>query len=179
MFDGDEAAMERFLSAVCTPAWNLELDREREFAEAIATLQGEHPTQASNIAAYRERWIEMIGGTIPGAVEIVEELHASGIPLYALSNIARESFDKLSARHPFMAHFRGALVSGDVKLLKPDQAIFRLLAEKFQLVPERTLFVDDVPANVAGAEEVGFRGHAFSHASALREELVLAGVLKA
>ena len=177
LFGGDEGAMERFLATVCTPAWNLELDRGRSFEEAIFTLREEHPAEGERITAYRERWIEMIGGTVPGTAEILEELHETGVLLYALSNIARESFDKLVERYAFMAHFRGALVSGDERLLKPDPAIFRLLAERFRLVPQRTVFVDDVPANVAGAEEAGFRGHVFVGAEGLREALVEAGVL--
>jgi 2-haloacid dehalogenase len=171
VFDGDEIAMERFLAAVCTPAWNLGLDRGRSFEEAIGTLRQEHPAEAERITAYRERWIEMIGGTIPGTPEILEELDAAGVPLYALSNIARESFDKLRAKFPLMQRFRGALVSGDERVIKPDPRIFQLLAERFTLTPERALFIDDVAENVAGAESVGFLGHHFTGAMGLRGRL--------
>lgn len=177
VFGGDEAAMERFLGEVCTSAWNIELDRGRSFAEAVAVLQAEHPAEAEHIAAYRERWIEMIGGTIPGTPEIVAELHAARMPLYALSNIARESFDKLCERFPLMAYFRGALVSGDERIVKPDPAIFRRLAERFDLTPERTLFIDDVAENVAGAESVGFIGHHFTGAAVLRARLTARGLV--
>ena len=177
VFGGDEAAMERFLGTVCTSAWNLELDRGRSFEEAIAELQAEHPGEAERIAAYRERWIEMIGGTVAGTPEILEELHEAGMPLYALSNIARESFDKLGERFPLMGRFRGAVVSGDERIIKPDPAIFRRLAERFGLAPERTLFIDDVAENVAGAESAGFLGHHFRRAAGLRGLLVELGVL--
>jgi hypothetical protein len=46
VFGGDEAAMERFLSEVCTPVWNARLDAGRSFAEGIAELIREHPGQA-------------------------------------------------------------------------------------------------------------------------------------
>src|SRR5882762_1528541 len=39
----DEARMEWFLANICTPAWNLEQDRGRPFASAVAELVGEHP----------------------------------------------------------------------------------------------------------------------------------------
>ena len=45
MFDGDEAAMERFLASVCTPAWNLELDGGREFAERVPQVRAACPSQ--------------------------------------------------------------------------------------------------------------------------------------
>ncbi len=176
LFGGDEAAMERFLGTVCTPAWNLELDRGRPFATAIEALQREHPTHAEHIAAYRERWIEMVRSPIAGTVAILEELHAHGVPLYALSNIGAESFAMARRRFPFMELFRGAIVSGDEGLLKPDPTIFRLLAQRYALDPAHTVFVDDVPANVEGAEAVGFHGHVFTSPDVLRAALVSLGL---
>jgi 2-haloacid dehalogenase len=176
VFAGDEEGMERFLATVCTSEWNLELDRGRSFEEAVAELQAAHPDHHEQIGAYRERWIEMIGGPIEGTVAIVEELHRAGVPLYALSNIHGESFLKARERFPFMQHFRGALVSGDERIIKPDPEIFRLLAQRFGLVPERTVFVDDVPANASGAASVGFHAHAFTTPEALRKDLIALGL---
>jgi 2-haloacid dehalogenase len=82
----DEAAMERFLATVCTPAWNAEHDRGRPFAEGIAELAARHPAHAVTIAAWHERWEEMLGGEISGTVELLAELRAAGVPLYVLSN---------------------------------------------------------------------------------------------
>ena len=61
LFVDDEAAMETFLAEVTTSAWNLQMDAGKAFAEAIDELQREHPGHADLIAAYRERWPEMLG----------------------------------------------------------------------------------------------------------------------
>jgi 2-haloacid dehalogenase len=71
------------------------------------------------------------------------------------------------------------LVSGEVGLAKPDPAIFRLLAQRFGVDPADAVFVDDSPANVTAAREVGFDGIVFTDATALRRDLVARGLLGA
>ena len=54
--------------------------------------------------------------------------------------------------------FHGVVISADEKLVKPDAAIYRRLTDRFGLDPAQCLFVDDMPANVAGAQAVGWQG---------------------
>ena len=61
LFDG-AAAMESFLSEVCTPAWNAQLDAGRPWPEAIESLAREFPAQSDLILAYDTRWEEMLAG---------------------------------------------------------------------------------------------------------------------
>lgn len=68
-------------------------------------------------------------------------------------------------------------MSGDVGLVKPDRRIFELAATRFHLDPTRTLFIDDSPANVAGASAAGFRTHRFTSAEALKEDLLAHALL--
>ena len=51
--------------------------------------------------------------------------------------------------------FHAVVISGDVGLHKPDEAIFRLGAERLGVPPEECVFVDDLRENCAGAEAVG------------------------
>ena len=67
LFD-DAEAMERFLGEICTSDWNLELDRGRPFAEAVAERIALYPDFADLIRAYDARWSEMIAGPIAGTV---------------------------------------------------------------------------------------------------------------
>ena len=69
----DDAEMERFLSEVCTPAWNLRQDEGRPWAEAISSLASRHPEQRELIAAYRDRWEETLAGPIGGTVALLDE----------------------------------------------------------------------------------------------------------
>lgn len=160
LFD-EEEAMERFLADVCASAWNLELDRGRPFAEAVAELAARHPDLAAPIRAYDTRWSEMIAGAIAGSVALLERLAEAGVPLYALTNFSDEKFAETVARFPFFQRFAGIVVSGRVKLLKPDPAIYRLLLETYRLAPADCLFIDDSPANVEGARNVGLRAERF------------------
>jgi 2-haloacid dehalogenase len=167
----DEAAVEEFLATVCTPEWNAELDRGRPFAEGVAELVERHPEHAANIAAYHERWPEMVAGDIPGTVEVLAELRAAGVPLYALSNWSAETFAITRGRFEFLEWFDGLLVSGEERVTKPDPAIFRLLLDRVGLDPAATVFVDDAEANVAAARRLGIDAVRFTGPEQLRREL--------
>lgn len=79
------------------------------------------------------------------------------VHLYYLSNMPSPFARVLESRHDFLRHFDGGIFSGDVKLAKPDPAIFELLAERYGLAPADTLFIDDLAANVAAARQLGWQ----------------------
>jgi 2-haloacid dehalogenase len=177
LFEDDEA-MEHFLSHVCSPAWNLEQDRGRSIAEGVALLQGEHPEHADLIAAYYERWDEMAPRAIHENVAVLEELANAGIPVLGLTNFSAETYPRAVARFPFFERFAGVVVSGEVGLLKPDEAIYRLLLERHGLEASRTVFVDDLGKNVAGAKAVGIDAIHFRAGMDLRRAMVERGLLR-
>jgi 2-haloacid dehalogenase len=167
----DEGEVEEFLATVCTPEWNAEQDRGRPFAEGVAELVERHPAHAAAIAAFHERWPEMLGGDIPGAVELLAELRATGLPLYALTNWSAETFVVARERFAFLDWFDGLLVSGEERIIKPDPAIFELLLDRFGLDPGSTFYVDDSPANVAAAAALGLDAVRFTGPGQLRRDL--------
>jgi 2-haloacid dehalogenase len=169
--------MEHFLATVCTPEWNLAQDRGRPWDEAIAELSAAHPAQAHLIAAYRARWPEMLGGAIDGTVAILTELHARGTPLYALTNWAADTWPHGRDGFPFLRMFRGILVSGEEGLIKPDPAIFRLLAARYGLVLTDCVFIDDNTKNAEAAGALGMHAIRFQDPGALRRELTGIGLL--
>jgi 2-haloacid dehalogenase len=176
LFDGDEAAMDRFLATVCTPEWNRRQDAGRPWSEAIATLVAEHPEHAELIRAFWDRWPETLGDAIAPTVDVLAGLHQGGIPLFALSNWSAETFPLARPRYPFLEWFDGIVISGEVGAAKPDRRIYEALIERHDLDPASLAFVDDVPANVAAAEELGMRGVTFTSAAALRQDLESLGL---
>ncbi len=172
----DEAEMERFLAEVCTPAWNLEQDRGRPWAQAIAELSAQHPEKAELIAAYRARWPEMLNGAIAGTVALLERLDQAGVPLYALTNWSAETWPYAERLFPFLARFRGIVVSGRIGMVKPEPAIYRHALARYGLAPQRTLFIDDAPRNVEGARAVGLNAIRFVGAEALARDLARYGL---
>jgi 2-haloacid dehalogenase len=167
----DEAAVEEFLATVCTPEWNAEQDRGRPFAEGVAELVERHPAHAAAITAYSERWPEMLAGEIGGSVEVLAELRAAGMPLYALTNWSAETFVVARERFAFLEWFDGVLVSGEERMIKPDPRFFNLLLDRFGLAPEATFYVDDSGANVAAARRLGLDAVRFTGPGQLRREL--------
>lgn len=166
LFD-DDARMEWFLSEVCSPDWNAEQDGGRTWDEAVAEAQERHPGEAERIAAYRDRWPEMLAGAIEPTVAVLEALHAKDVPLYALTNWSRETFPVAREQYPFLGLFRDIVVSGEVMMKKPDPEIFHLLLSKIGVEPGSVLFIDDSPANVQAAEALGLAAHHFRDAGSL------------
>jgi putative hydrolase of the HAD superfamily len=80
------------------------------------------------------------------------------VRLFFLSNMPQPFARALERRHAFLALFEGGIFSGDAKLGKPDAAIYRLLADRYALAPEQTVFIDDLPANVQAAKALGWDG---------------------
>ena len=163
--------MEHFLTHVCSPAWNHEQDAGRSFAEGCAALVREFPDARPLIEAWRERFDETLGGPIAGTVEILAALRERGVPLYALSNWWAETFPIARARFDFLGWFDGIVISGEFGAAKPDPRIFAHLLETYGLRADATVFIDDVPANVAAASAAGMHTILFTDPAALRVAL--------
>ncbi len=114
--------------------------------------------------AYVEDAIAMQEEIAPTA-KLVAELSQRGYKLYVLSNMAREFIDFLRLR-PIYSAFDGEVVSCEEGTVKPEEAIYRMLLERYNLVAEESLFIDDRAANVAMAESLGINAHLFVKARA-------------
>jgi len=177
LFHGNEAAMEWFLAEICSPEWNAAQDSGRSWHEAVETLVRRHPEHRELIVAYDERWPEMLGGPIDGTVEILGELRGAGLRLAALSNWSAEKFPVARERYDFLGWFEDVVISGEVGIAKPDPRIYRHLLERTGFHPARTLFVDDVAANLAAAAELGMVVRRFTDPGSLRADLRGLGLL--
>jgi 2-haloacid dehalogenase len=177
LFAEDSAAMEQFLANVCTPEWNRQMDAGKPFAEAVTELQREHPEHAELIEAWHLRWPEMLGGAIEASVALLEELRRRGHRLYALTNWSAETFPLAREQFEFLQHFEEIVVSGEVRLLKPDPRIFELATARCDLDPARTVFIDDSPANVSAAQAQGFVAVQYVDSARLRTSFAELGVL--
>ena len=173
----DRERMEWFLSNVCTSAWNLDLDRGRLIAEAVAERIALFPDLAAEIRAFDERWMEMVPGAIAGSLALLDRLRERGAPLYAITNFSRAKFDVAARRFEFLNHFDGVIVSGDEKLVKPDPAIFRLFLSRYGFSAADCLFIDDSAANVEAARAIGMAAHHFDGPGALEARLRKHGLL--
>ncbi len=177
LFDGDDAAMERFLAEVCTMEWHHAHDLGVPPERTCTALARAHPDQAELIWAWSRRSEEMISGPIEGSVQLLRELKSAGQPCYALTNMERETYPLRHERFEFMQWFDGAVVSGFEGVAKPDAAIFELLLDRFDLDRETTVLIDDSPTNVRAARSVGMQAVEFESPERLRLWLDDAGLL--
>jgi len=150
-----EAEMEWFLGNVCTPAWNLEQDRGRDWDEAVALLVKEHPAHEASIRAFHERWPETVSGVYEQNVALLLRLREAGVPNYCITNFSGQKFVLAKEIYPFLAGFDGVIVSGDERLLKPDAAIYHLLLDRYGLEAQDCVFIDDSRANIETARQIG------------------------
>ena len=167
----DPAQMEDFLARICTPDWHYAHDLGEDTRQSCRRLASRHPEQRDMIMAWAERNQEMTNGQFDEAVAVLAELRAAGIPCLALSNMEAETFPLERARFAFMDWFDGYVISGIEKVAKPDRRIFQILLSRYRLVPAATVFIDDTPANVAAAGDLGIRALRYTGAGALRADL--------
>jgi 2-haloacid dehalogenase len=152
----DAQARARFFREVLPPEWNLEQDRGRAWAEAEAEAIARHPAHEDLIRAWRRHWHEMVPDAIDENVAVLADAQKAGIPCYAITNFAADTFAEAQARFPFLTGFDGIIVSAHERLLKPDPAIFDLFLARYRLTAADCLFIDDSDKNVAAAARLGF-----------------------
>ena len=165
-----------FFDNVCTGAWNVEQDRGRTWEDAEALLIAEHPGHEENIRNFRRHWHEMVPHAYDDSVAIMEGLIDAGHDVTMLTNFASDTFREASERFLFLKKPRGVTVSGDVRLIKPDPAIYRHHAASFGLEPAASLFIDDSPKNVEGAKDAGWQAVHFTDAKTLKTDLARLGL---
>ena len=168
----DDEARLKFIEESDFFGWHESMDGGRPYDEAAAELSEKFPAYAHLIAAWSDRFGETITGPVPGVHDIVEALHARGVPLFAITNFSADFWPPfVSKERAFFDRFSDIVVSGEVKLLKPDPAIYWLALDRFRLRPAEALFVDDREINVEAALALGMKAHLFTDAADLRARL--------
>jgi 2-haloacid dehalogenase len=169
---GEEEAA-RFLAADDFDflAWNHRADAGASWGDLEDELARTHPHWHDHARAYRTNFGRSLVGAIDENVAVLRDLHAAGVPLFALTNWSHELFPHALQRFDFLALFEDIVVSGTERLAKPDPAVFEVLRERVGRPLEECVFVDDSPANVAAATEAGMDAIHFDGTQPLRPRL--------
>jgi putative hydrolase of the HAD superfamily len=164
-FDGDWGAFDR---GVLSPA---------ELSERIARRTGLGVVQARAVIDAVPAALTPIAGT----VDLLERLHprqrVRGRGLYYLSNMPEPYAQHLEATHGFLSLFERGVFSARVRLIKPEAAIFKHAAEWLGIEPADSLFIDDMPRNVAAARAAGWQALLFENPADCECELAALGLL--
>lgn len=108
------------------------------------------------------------------AIPWIKSLKERGYHVYYLSNYSEFMIDATRNALDFLPYTDGGVFSCDVKLIKPEPEIYRALLEKYHdLIPEESVFLDDVEKNVQGAQAFGIHGIVFQNFEQARAELDL------
>ncbi len=169
--------IDRFLGEINFVEWNVQQDKGRPFAQAVAELSRKFPQHEHLIRAYHEYWEDSVVGPIDGSVAILKKLKQLGYSLYGLSNWSAETFPLVRSKYSFFDYFDGIVISGEAKMIKPDAEIFYHLLSKFNLNAGECLFIDDSPANINTAQRIGLSTLRFESPSKLESELIKLDVL--
>lgn len=89
-------------------------------------------------------------------IELIKNLKEQGYKLYLLSNTQKYSYEKFIKDIEYL--FDGITLSFKEHLLKPYNAIYERLIDKYNLVPEESLFIDDREDNISTANKYGIKG---------------------
>lgn len=167
--EADAAALQHTLFG--SPAWNL-LDSGTISYDTMLRVARAHLDERlwPNLDACFTGWAAY-SAPIEQTNALAAELKREGYGIYLLSNAGTHIHDQLS-HMPAWSLMDGAVVSGEERLMKPDPAIYRLLCERYGLLPEECLFVDDNADNCEGARAAGMRAVRYAgDVAAIREAL--------
>lgn len=151
------------------PMWN-ERDRgaypEEYYVEAFKKNAPGYEKQIEEVfAGIQDAVVEY-----PFSVDWVRSIKKQGYQVLLLSNYAEVSFRYARERFESLGLADGGVISYEEKVVKPDKRIYEILLERYHLIAEETLFLDDLEANVKAAEALGIHTiHVTSHENAVQE----------
>lgn len=159
----DEQERRWFLTHVCALDWVIQQDGGQTIEEGTAELVAKFPEHETLIRAFYERWHEMIAGVLEDGIATLEKLDAAGVPLFGLTNWSAETFPYAWENFPVLRRFKDIVVSGRVKLVKPDPAIFAEMMKRIEphlpgVRPSELVFIDDNLKNAEAATALGWHG---------------------
>ncbi|SVC97330.1 uncharacterized protein METZ01_LOCUS350184, partial [marine metagenome] len=136
--------------------WNVQQDAGRTIKEAEEEIIPKFPQYEQQIKMYYTNHRKMIKGVFFDSIEILDKLKKNNYFCYVLSNWSAETFVGMTEDYPFLKQFDGLLISGQDNLIKPDPAIYKLAIQRFDLDPEKTVFIDDKLENIETARKLNF-----------------------
>jgi FMN phosphatase YigB (HAD superfamily) len=112
--------------------------------------------------SFRETW-RSIFDPIPAMWKTIAALKARGLRLFLFSNINSIHGPWAIDTYEVMNHFDGRVFSYEVGSLKPEPEIYHAALQLHDLQPETTLYIDDLPANIATGRDLGFPSHQYDY----------------
>ena len=123
------------------------------------------------IEMLRQVEIEIWAHTDPGMLDWLSRLHTAGIKTALLSNMPLDLMAYVLANFQWMENFAFKTFSAEVRLIKPDRAIYEHTLRGLGVAAAETLFVDDRETNIKAARSLGIRAVQFRSIAQLKNDL--------
>lgn len=153
------------------------IDEGALFRETIYDWAERYPEWRTEIRMWYDRWIELASPRIEGSIRLQRALRAKGIPVFALTNFGRHSFEEAVPKMDFLMDFDRHYVSGRMGVIKPDPRIYEMVEVDCGIAATRLLFTDDRADNITAAARRGWRTHQFESWQGWARRLVAEGLL--
>lgn len=169
-FEGER--FEKIAAAtVHSPWWN-ELDRGcmsvQELIDRFSEAVPQYRDDIERIFAHTGEIVRLYDYAIPW----IRELKAGGYRVYVLSNWPEPMYESNKDTNLcFLPELDGGILSFQEKRIKPEREIYELLCDRYDIDPERAVFLDDNAANIEGARAFGLNVIRFQTYEQAKEEL--------
>ncbi len=106
----------------------------------------------------------------------IMDLKKKGLKVYLLSNYARNTYNLSKEKLDFLEMMDGRIFSWEVKKVKPEKEIYQSLIDKYNLVPENCVFIDDKQINLDAAKQLGIKTILFENKEDADKKLMELGI---
>ncbi|MDR1610731.1 MAG: HAD family phosphatase [Candidatus Symbiothrix sp.] len=164
-----EKDLDRFMQTVWRDEWNGNLDSGISFVENEQILSAKYPQHKEYITWFHQHWYDSLSEENQESIALLADAQQAGYATYGLSNWSAETFPSTIEAHPFFKTLCGIVLSGEEKVCKPEPGIYQILLERYQLIPEECVFIDDRQENLDTAQKLGIETILFQTAGQVRE----------
>jgi len=170
-FTNDVEYIDQFVAKIFRSSTWMDLDRGTISLEiAKNNFISKYPKEEAFLTLFFNHWMEMLT-PIEENVKVLKGLRDLGYKTYILSNFIKETFTFIQNNYDIFQLFDGQIISGFEETIKPEKAIYELLLSRYNLLPEESLFIDDVLFFLKPAKKLGMKTIWNKPETDLREEL--------
>jgi epoxide hydrolase-like predicted phosphatase len=170
----DSATIHQLAQFTKLPVWR-ELDRGNiSLQQAISA----HCKGNNMLEEYLRNMPHFIYQLVKG-IDIMNRVQQAGkFKTFVLSNYNKEYLHVVKERFDWFEGFDGMVFSCDVGAVKPEKKIYQELIDRYDLDPEKTVFIDDKEENIEAAKKLGIHGILCDDHDHVVKELIRLNVLK-
>jgi putative hydrolase of the HAD superfamily len=173
----DKAVIEELGKKMVMSEFWEDMDRGiRNEEDALIYFKTELPQYKKEINLFWENIADIVC-EFDYAAPLIHKLHEAGYRVYLLSNYPLGLSELHWPNFSFINDVDGKVISAVEKMVKPEPDIYKLILNRYQLIPKECLFIDDRVDNVNTAKKLGMKGIVFQNYEQMVVEMQQAMVL--